>query len=317
MDVQNKTRALIEAAMMTALTSIFAIVRIYIPILTFISFFIPVPLTILGKKHGLKFTIISVFASGMIIGMFTEPIYSIFITILYGSVSVAMGYMMNKKYKPSKILLSTMLVAIISLALCIQMASKISGIDMVGQMIDMFDQAINMNISLQEKIGTDQAQMEQMKVMLENMLQMMKMMIPFMVISAGGFLAYINYRLTTYVLKRLGHKVEALPPIREVRLPKSIVMGTFLIMGLTIMTKNLGFANYTTLVLNVFLIFQFIYLIQGVAVVSYFMHSYKLRKPLRIFIYIFLLLNQMTAFMLAIIGFIDAIIDVRNRRKIN
>ena len=282
---------------------------------TFISFFIPVPLTVLGKKHGLKFTILAVFASGMIIGMFTEPIYSIFITMLYGSASVAMGYMMNKRYEPSKILLSTMLVAIISLALCIQIASKISGIDLIAQMTDAFDQAIHMSLSIQGKMGTNPEQMEQMKLILEKSLEMIKMMIPFMIISAGAFLAYINYRLTTYVLKRLGHKVEELPHIREVHLPKSIVMGTFLIMGLTLMTKNVGFANYTTLVLNVFLIFQFIYLIQGLAVVSYFMHNYKLRKPLRILIYIFLLLNQMTAFMLAIIGFIDAIINVRKRKS--
>ncbi|WZL73113.1 YybS family protein [Clostridiaceae bacterium 35-E11] len=311
MNIQNKTRAMIEAALMVAITCVFGIIGTYIPVLTFILFFIPVPFIILGKRHGMSFTVLSIIASAMIIGSFTEPIYSIFVVVLPGVTAIVMGYMMKKEYSPSKILIGGALAALISSLLSIRLGSLISGVEILSHMSEVFEEMTNMQIGMYKSMGVGEENLQNLEMTLEATRKLAMMIVPSAIILSSAFLAYINYVLTIHILRRIGYKVETLPPLRYFRLPRSILMGTFLIAGLTMAARYFGFANYTTLVLNVFFIFQFIYLIQGLAVMSYFMISYRFAKPLRIFIYLFLLLSQRGAFIVATIGFIDAFVNLR------
>ncbi|QEK13503.1 DUF2232 domain-containing protein [Crassaminicella thermophila] len=311
MNIQKKTRAMVEAALMTALTCIFAIMGTYIPVLTFILFFIPVPFIVLGKRHGIHFVILSIVASGIIVGSFTEPLQSIFVIGLPGITAIVMGYMMNKEYSPYKVLAGGSLAALVASLLSISIGSMIIGVDIVSQMSEAFKEAMDIQIKMYQTIGMEPEKLETLKKTLEATIQLVLMAIPAMLIFSSVFLSYINYVLTIRVLNRIGHKAESLPPLRYIRLPKSILMGTFLIIGLTMATKYFKIVSYQSLVLNVFLIFQFVYFIQGLAVVSYFLHAFNLRKVLRVLIYILLLFNGMGTFMVAMIGFVDAIVNLR------
>ena len=84
MSFRKNTRALVEAALMVAITCIFGIVGTYIPLLAFILFFIPIPFIILGKRHGIRFVILSIIASTAIVGSFTTPTYPVFVVLLPG-----------------------------------------------------------------------------------------------------------------------------------------------------------------------------------------------------------------------------------------
>ncbi|MEW9121395.1 MAG: YybS family protein [Thermotaleaceae bacterium] len=311
MNTQEKTRALIEASLMTAITCIFAVIGTYIPVLTFILYFIPVPFIILGKRHGMNFVILSIIASAIIIGSLTEPIYSVFVVILPGIVAVVMGYMMKKGYSPGKVLAGGAVAALISSGLSIALASAISGINAFAQMSTMFEEGIEMYIGIMQQMDIQGENIDQIRISLENTAKMAAMVIPAAIMMSAVFLAYINYVLTVYILNRIGYKAEMLPPLRNIRLPKSILMGTFLIILLTYLTRYLNVVNYETLVVNVFVILQFIYFVQGIAVMLYFMNLYQLRKPMRVLIFVFLLFNQMGAFIIAMLGLTDALMNLR------
>lgn len=310
--MQNKTRPMIEAALMGSLTSVFAMMGTYIPILSFfILLLIPIPFMILGKRHGIKYSILSIVASVIITGSLIGPIYSIFIIMLPGITAVVMGYMMNKEYPPSHVLLGGAAAALISSLISIQLGSILSGVNITTQVGQMFNELISIQTQLYKNMGMEKEKIEYMKNTLEATGKLSMMIIPAAILFSSAFLAYINYILTVHVLNRMGYKIEGLPPITHFQLPKSILMGTFLIIGLTMITKYFNIVHYETLVLNVFIIFLLIYLIQGWAVLSYFIKAFKIGIFSRTMIILLILFNQIFIFLIAIIGFIDTYFDFR------
>jgi uncharacterized protein YybS (DUF2232 family) len=309
--MQNKTRAMIEASLMVTLTCIFAMVGTYIPLLTFILFFVPIPFIVLGKRHGIHYVVLSIFAAAMITGGLVDPLYSIFVIVLPGITAIVIGYMMNKEYTPQKILIGGALAALASALFSIHLTSVISGVGLITQMTEIFKEAMEIQINMYKSMGWQGNKIDQLTKSLETTGRMVVMVVPAAIIILSTFLAYINYRLSVKILNRIGYSIDPLPSFREFRLPKSIIMGTFLIMGLTIIMKYLNIVHYGTLAMNIFVIFQFIYLLQGLAVVSYFISFFHLGKTLKIVLFILLLFSRIGIFIITVLGFIDAFANFR------
>ena len=311
MSFRKNTRALVEAALMVAITCIFGIVGTYIPLLAFILFFIPIPFIILGKRHGIRFVILSIIASTAIVGSFTTPTYPVFVVLFPGITAAVMGYMMNKGYAPSKVLLGGTVASIASSVLSMALTSVLVGISTMDQLGEMFQQIIDMQVRIYEGMGADTYQIEEVRKNLEAITQAALMVIPAAVVLSSAFLTYLNYVIAIRVLNRIGYQTEKLPPVQHFRLSKSFLMGTFLIIALTILIKNLNIVHYETLVSNIFVIFQFIYFVQGLAVISFYMTAFRVHRLLQGIIFLFLLLNQFAFFAASVLGFLDAFINFR------
>ncbi|WP_199872899.1 YybS family protein [Inediibacterium massiliense] len=315
--MQHKTRAMVEVSLLIALISVFTIIGTYIPVLTFIIFFLPTPFIILGKRHGMYYIGLAILIWTMITGSFIGPIESIFLSILMGGTAAIMAYLMKKDASVGKILAGGTFVCLIGMVLSIQLSAKVMGIDLISQMKEAFEQSMNMQMSMYETVGMEKIQLEQLKKTLEMGMQMLVLTIPGAIIISSTILPFANYTLTCKILKKLGYETKALPPLKYVRLPKSFLMGTFLIIGLTMLTRYFNFVNYQSLVVNVFLILQLVYFIQGIAVMSYFFHALKMSKPVKILLYILILFSGKGIFLLATVGFIDCFMDLRKLKTRN
>ncbi|QXM06986.1 YybS family protein [Crassaminicella indica] len=318
MNTQKKTRALVEAALMAALISIFTILLIYIPILTPVIFLVPVPFIILGKRQGIYFTILAVVVWGLVITSLIGLMQTIFLVLFIGIPAIAMGYMMNKSYAPYKVLAGGAVAALLGMLLSISLVNVLSNVNVIDQVIKQMKTAMDIYIKQMEMykdMGVEPYKIKELKESLELFIQIIAMTIPAGMIVGSAFFVYMNYVIAIRILKRIGYKVEGLMPLRYMSLPKSFIMGTFLIVGLTAITKYLNVVDFQTLVLNEFLIFQLIYFIQGIAVVSYFLNHFKITKVLRIFIYLLLLFSREGVLIIAVLGFIDAIINFRKLKR--
>ncbi len=315
MNSQKKTRGMVEASLMTALTCLFAIVGTYIPLLAFILLLIPIPFIVLGKRHGIHFVVLSIIASAIIIGSLTEPVYSVFVVALPGITAIIMGYLMYKEYSPGKILIGGAIGALAASLLSISLTAWISGVESIAYLSEIFKDAMEVQMQMYKTLGMGPQEIQNMKTSLEESMQIATMIVPSAIIVSSFFLAYINYVLSVQVLKRIGYKVETLKPFSQFSLPKSIFMGTGIIMALTLLMKNVQGIDYSTLSANVLVIFQFIFLLQGLAVVSYFVNKLNQSKVLKILLFIFLVLNQIALIIIAILGFVDIIVNFRKLNK--
>ncbi|PAB58473.1 YybS family protein [Anaeromicrobium sediminis] len=316
MNIENKTRGMIEAAMIVTLTSVFAVMGTYIPLLTFILLLIPVPFIILAKRRGLSFTLLGLVVASLIISMVTGPVSAFFTMLTPGVMAIVIGYMLSKNYSPGKILIGGSIGAIVSTTILIQITTSIMGVTITDMMTDMMKQSVDMQLSIYKNLKYDETQIQQISSQWEQISKMGMMMIPSMIIIMSTLFSYINYLVASKILKRVSkEEVSELPPLRYVTLPKNIVMGSFLILALTYISGYFNVVNYNTLVLNVLIIFQVVFSIQGLAIVSFFMHKFKLRKPVRIIIYIFVVFSGSFTVILSTLGFVDAIMNIRRLER--
>ncbi|WP_129599847.1 YybS family protein [Anaerophilus nitritogenes] len=311
MSTQNKTRAMVEVSLLIALISVLTIIGNYIPVLTFITFFLPTPFIILGKRHGMYYITWAIIIWAMITMSFIGPVQAIFLSILMGGTAIIMAYLMKKDASAGQIIAGGALIYLIGLVMSIQLSSIVMGVDVITQINQMLEQSMNMQMSMYETLGMETTQIDEFRKMIELGMQMFMMMIPGIIIISCTTLPLMNYALTCKILKKLGYETKALPPLKYVRLPKTFVMGTFLIIGLTMLTRYFNFANYQSLVINVFLIFYIVYFVQGIGVMSYFFDVLKIRKLMKILIYMLILLSGKGVFILATLGFMDCFMDFR------
>ncbi|KXG73898.1 YybS family protein [Thermotalea metallivorans] len=315
MRIQNKTRALVEAALIVAITSIFVIIGNYIPFLSMLLIFLPVPFMILGKRHGAYMEILSIVTAGMVIGSLIGPMPMLFLFIQFGIMAIVMGYMMGKEYAVGKVWAGGTVASLISILLIISLISAVHGVNLVEQMMETMKKSIDMTMSFYRGMGVDADKLNEMEKMYDYMLYTARMILPSAVILAAVFSSYINYILTAFILNRIGHKTATFQPFRYFRLPKSIIMGTVIILVLTYVTGYLKIVNYETLMVNVSYLFNMVFFIQGLAVISFLTSAYGLGKPLRIFIYILAVLNPLGRTVAILLGLADAFADFRKLRK--
>lgn len=312
MNIEHKTRGMVEASMIAVMTSVFVIMGTYIPLLSFILVLIPVPLIILAKRWGMNFSILSSIVATFIIAMMMDPLSAFATMITPTIVANIIGYMIKRKYSPGQIIFGASIGAIVSIALLIQLTSILSGVDVIQMIKSGTEEAMKMSISIYENMNVDKTRIEEMVKTFDLMKEITLILIPSSVIFMGILFTHMNYLVASKVINRIDkEKVQVVLPLRYISLPKNIVMGSFIILLLTYAYSYLKMPNYETLVVNVFIIFRMAFVIQGLGVVSFFMHKYRVSKAFRIIIYTFILLNGSFITILSAIGFVDAVMNIR------
>lgn len=315
MNIQQNTRGLVEAALLVAITCIFVVIGTYIPFLSFLLFFIPVPFIILGKRHNIRFVVLSVIASGIIISSFSNPIYALVSVAFPGVGAIVMAYMMKKEYNPKHIVLGGAAANIITILITFTIIAKIFGVSLSENISLMFERAGDMQYQIYQAAGFGQEKIDILKETMENWATLASMIIPASIILISVFSSYINYIVATQILTRIGYKVDTFTKFRYLKLPRNIFYGTFIILALTYIVKYFNIVNHQALMMNIVLLFQVVFLVQGLAVLVDYMLFYNIKKPFRALIIIFLILSRGGVFILSVVGFADCIIDFRKYKR--
>lgn len=158
-----------------------------------------------------------------------------------------------------------------------------------------------------------QLEPDAMERTLDNMKEMTKLAVPGTLIMFCLVIAYINYAVISWFIRKTGKKVSVLPPLRVFSLPKNIVIGSLIIYLLSYITVNMGIIDKSLMMFNLELLFTFVFSIQGLAVIFYFGYIKKIPKFVLILIsaiFVFTWLGQTFLFLL---GLTDVVLDIRKR----
>ncbi len=289
----------------------------YIPFLGILLFIVPTPLIIIGKKYGVKYALMSLVAASIVMISFSSPLTAIFIIAIPGIPALVAGILLRKKMKPYYILGATTIAGICTTVFSIFLASEIMGVSIIENMQEIFRQSLDIQEYMYSITGANAESMEKVEEMMRMMSDMVTVIIPSAIIMAAFFSSYVNYTLATLVLKRTGYSVDRFKPFRYFRLSKNAVQGILVIGILSILAGYLDIVDQQTLIINVYLLGQLVFMLQGLAVVLYFLNYYKISKILRIIIIVFLILNKMGGMALLVIGLVDIFINMRKYKEEN
>jgi uncharacterized protein YybS (DUF2232 family) len=311
--MNTKTRALSEAALITALICIIGLAGMYIPLISILAYINFVPLIILGKRHGLKYAATSLVAASIIIGMFAGPLYALTLMFLSGTSSVIMGWLLNLEKKPYTVLGAGVLAALISTVVVIALGQLVTGIPMMDTIQTVFDESSKMQSSMLNSLGTDPTAIEAALAKMKQTKEQVLLLIPGALVIWAVLSTAFNYWLAAVILRKLRMSVPFLPPFREFALPKNVLMGTLIIYGLSMLATYMKIVDGQALMTNVQLLLIYTFAIQGLSVLLWYMRRRSIGKVFRIMIFIFLVVSSIGVMMLFMLGVSEVAFQFRKR----
>lgn len=313
MNNTNNVRRMVETALMAAI----AVVLIFAaanPILSFLALFGAVPIMVLTARQGIGSGISGAVVMGLLLAVLLDPLSALSSFVMFGLSAVAAGYMLKSKLSGTQTILVSALFFAIGFGALVIGSIQLAGVDPFTTVDTTFtemktmasEQAKILKVS-QDDINTQLKLYDQMQVMVHQTK-------PSMIILVGGFLAFTNYFMARTIAKRSGVDIKDMTKFRDHRLPSSLVPGLLLIIAMTFIADQMGYVDQGIIFLNLQMIFIWIFLIQGISLLTYMVHNSGGNKARRAVFYIvggIVLLPFGGMNVIAGLGFIDTVIDIR------
>ncbi|SMB87708.1 Uncharacterized conserved protein YybS, DUF2232 family [Desulfonispora thiosulfatigenes DSM 11270] len=321
---QSLTKGLGEGALMAALTAIFALAGIYIPIINLITILIvAVPITLVIVRNDFRIGFISSLVAGFLVAMLAGPIMAVTFYIQFMSMALAYGYLFKKKTKAGKIIIAGTAVSVISTLLLLMISFAIINTDFETQK-DFMLQTVDETMIMYEKYGlldqiTEQGiSKEEFKKAMVDSVNLFITVLPAILILASIFSSVINFIVTRSILRRFGHEVDKLPPFSQWRLPWYAVWGVIFGWGSYLIGDYFGISAGIMIGKNILIAYSFVLFVLGLSVISFFWKKIKVNFIGRlIFLFLLIFLARSIILLAIAIGLFDLVLDYRKRIKIN
>ncbi|MEG0662779.1 MAG: DUF2232 domain-containing protein, partial [Anaerovoracaceae bacterium] len=110
-----------------------------------------------------------------------------------------------------------------------------------------------------------------------------------------------------------GEPALRLPPFREFSLPRNSVVGWFFIFILSWVLRLTGFGAADIVSINVNLIFEFTFALQGISLVLFGCHMRKIPKAIPVILIIVLWVLTIGKTVLFVLGIADLLLNLRSK----
>lgn len=311
-----KTTDLTKGALLAALTALFALSFIYLPLFSVFGMFFGVCTVVILVTHisSVKISVTALAVSLILVALlsdFQNMIFSgLLMIVLPGAV---LGIGVRNRQSMGALMIMGSISYLIAIAGTILFSKFVYGIDFVQQLRETMEQTVPRFISAMESVpelSNSEGAKETLRA-LPSLVEQTILMIPSALMIAAAFLSLCSILLTGSVLRKLqkGQGLE-LPTFSQLHLPKSIAYGYF---GL--MIAGMFFARYSSLyymIVNVTSVLSSLLLIGGISLIKYLIN--KIQAPKGVSFLILLILLPFVLVLsqpITLLGALDAFWDFR------
>ena len=310
----NRITPLTESGLLAALTVIMGLASVYVPVLGMVAAVLwPMPVIVLVVRHGLRWGVMASLVAGVLMALLIEPTISLRMVITFAPMSLALGYGFYKNWSAVRILLVSFVVSIASVLVGLGLVLLITGINPMDMQMDMMKESMDASISLYKSAGLTDEQLQESVAQMNQAVETIKLLFPLIIIVSGVVVSFMNYWIAARVLKRLGHIVPMLPPFSEWRLPKVVIyLYGFALIGMYWGSSREIAALYQ-ISLNLNMLATFMGLLQGLAVIFFFINRRTTSTVLKVLVVCIILMNGFFTQVLSFVGIFDMLFDYRRR----
>lgn len=313
MENKSRNRWLVEASFMAAITFVLMMLTT-MPIFDLIgTFIVPVPITVLYLRHGKKAAWLCTIVSGILSALFLNPLWIIKAIILYGAMGVTLGYCIKKEISVAKTIGFLTIINgignIIEFILTFTFLSGISFTQFLQEIVDEFHQTANMLSGMSGGSASAQQVIELYKSVDINYIIMI---LPIVFIISIIIASFLNFIIARGILRRLGFKVKSLPPFSKWYLDNRIVAILIILFCLSFIMQSYNVAYSNSFVITMLCLLIFVFMIQSLAVVAYFLkNKLKLSNPIVVLVDFIIIISPLSLYFIAL-GIADFIMDIRD-----
>ncbi|MCG7335120.1 YybS family protein [Sporosarcina sp. ACRSM] len=303
--MKDDPRKITYGAMMIALFAILLAIILYVPpIGTITMFLIPLPIILYGLRYDRASTIL-VTGAGMIVSLLIGGIALLPFAFVFGLAGWMIAEMIKAGRSKLYLFMGLALMYIVTSIITYVGAVLLFNINFVEQLFTMMRESQKQFASFMGTYGTLPASYNEMT---EELFTFYEHTVPAAFILTCFLFAFITLIPNLFFAKRLGHEVPKFPPFRNMKLPVITVLayGVVLLLNMTVAMEP-GTDLYLICV-NATIILRTLFLLQGIALIHFYLHETKLPKAVTVVGTLFaLFLHPVTT----LLGVLDAGVNIR------
>jgi uncharacterized protein YybS (DUF2232 family) len=311
----SKTSRLTESAFVAGILIIFALIGTLI--FPFIDFIYALPAILLAKRQDYKASIMALTAAGIIATILLGVQSGMYYLILYTPMAAVMSYFIYKDKKPSLTIFSGGLAFLASFIVLLFIMQLFLEVSLVDYITNMFRESMQLQENFFSNFEGMQEQLQSSEDFYENLITTAVRIIPSIVILMAAGMVTINYYVAQKIAKRLKINIRRLGSFQNFRLPNNIVLGMIVIAVLTFLVGRLNIVNSEALTDNFIILFQLVFLIQGLALVRFMISKYNVTRIVWAGVLLGVILVPIFTIMLLLAGIADSIFDFRELKESN
>jgi len=311
---QTRVRPMVEGGLLAAIVIIFAMVSIYLPIIgSLVSLFLPVPIILLGVRHGYKWSILATLVAGIFSAMLIGPLKAS-VVIGFGLIGIVLGYAFRMNFSPMKTILWSFIAVLISNIALLWLGDLTTGVNFLEEYRVFIAKIIEEIITIDQTKGISEETLAQLVAIKPIMIKIYQMAIPSMILMVCAGETFAIFFIAKVVLKRFGYTIEDFPPFRNWMLPDCIAY--FFILSLVMIYW--GYSRELAIIynsgINIGLLSGIALLVQGISLFYYVGDKYNLSRVVKGIILLLILSNLFLISVLIYFAIADIIIDYRRLR---
>ena len=316
MQHQTQIKPMVEAGILASIAIMFAFMSAYLPVIgTFIHLIWPVPIILLGVRHGVKWSFLATVVAGILIAILLHPLHAVSVVIGFGLTGIILGHGIREQFSPSKTLLWGSAASLVSSVAVIVIGIVVLGTNPFNMQQDAMAKALEQAIGFYRQMGMSEEELKQMTVTMNSVLDILKIVLPAGFALAAVVTAYLNLSIAKRVLKKMGYYVEPFPPFKDWQMPK-LSLYAFIV---AVLAMYWGHSRELTWLYNLGVNLQMVAIIflvvQGMALFYYLADKYKLSRLIRWLILFLVFTNGVMLQVVLFAGVFDMALKYRSSRN--
>lgn len=310
----HRITPLTESGLLSALTVILAMAAAYLPVIGMVAALVwALPVVVLIVRHGLRWGVMSVLVSGVIMALLLEPMLSLRMVLSFGPTGLMLGYAFRHQWSGAHAFGMTLVASVAGKLLTFGLLFLVTSVNPLNMQMDVMQQSFDQTFAVYEQMGLDKNAIAASKAQISEAMTYLNLLLPFIVGVMGLLDAGVAYIVSSHVLRRLGETVPQLPPFAEWRLPQFFLY----LLGFALVGIYWGGSREIQplyqAAFNLNMVAMGAGVIQGLSLMSYAMDRFRVGRVMRMFFYAFVLLGGVLVQILAFTGLFDMLFDYRRR----
>lgn len=264
-------------------------------------------LCLINDQRKILFAFLIVLSALMILLSFTQTGLPVFVLAVMGLAGVLMAQTARKNYSVEIVVLAPALFLLAAVTFYFIYGGIQLSMSPWQLVVRHVTEAIDINIQLYSRLPLNSEEINAIKNSRDSIIRLFTGIFPALCGIGVLFTIWINVLIGNKILRKQNVSVANLSALSAWKAPTWLVW--FFIAG-----GGLSFVSQTQIHftgINVFLMTCFVYLLQGLAIVSFFFQSRNISFFFRWFFYFLIAVQQIVMIAIAVVGFLDLWIDFR------
>ena len=318
-------KVIIESVLIGVISTLFVLLIAMIPILNVLVLLFPVPLIVVGVRRGVAAGLASLLIAGLLMSLVVHSLLGLLFIMIHLFLVAGLPFSFQKGLDFYENILISSFGSLVSILITLQAYGWIAGrtfFNMLWQGLrDFFMEGVldfEQMLALYHQMGLLR-EFENARQVTEVFISQMQLMVPSALLIFSIVFGVLNFLVARLVLRKLRHEVPFVPEFSGWALPRGMGFGFLLLLLFSYIGSTIGIDNFHGVFLTVYSLVSFIFMVQGLAVLWYFLRAGKVPVPLRwvlmVLIYVILHMILTLNMGLTVLGIADQVFRLRKAHQ--